>query len=232
MEYIVIICNAIVQIFEDMLSKEMQLLICHQTTYNQPSISKSSSLVYHCIAQTKMNHPLAETPQWEAVGCMFRGRMSDVMAYPPKYHKVTETCNTCSTNRITYLVDIETPLLDHIACRPAWRVILLARMDMPCLFIYEIITFFKINQSNPTYSFRKCSDVHNHNTRQNTFFHVNHLNTSNFRNSCFHYGILLYNKLPNHIKTIQNETGFKNKLKASLQEHIFYSVDDIMKCTT
>ena len=41
----------------------------------------------------------------------------------------------------------------------------------------------------------------------------------------YFYGVKLYDKLPNHLKNLQNVRVFRKQLKAFLLQQTFYSVD-------
>jgi hypothetical protein len=74
---------------------------------------------------------------------------------------------------------------------------------VPCLYISEIVCYIKINIDLLEIN----TEIHDHNTRQNSDFHNQFCRTSFFKNSVVNIGIKLYNKLPNHMKKIEkNET--------------------------
>lgn len=60
-------------------------------------------------------------------------------------------------------------------------------------------------------------DVHDHGTRNNNNFIVQHKNTKKGQNSIFFKALLLYNQLPKNIKELNTIISFKNKIR----EHYF-----------
>jgi hypothetical protein len=64
----------------------------------------------------------------------------------------------------------------------------------------EIVCFIKINLGK----YEQNSVIHDHNTRQRKDFHIEYWRTEVCKNSVKNLGKRLYNKLPNHIKCIED----------------------------
>ena len=108
------------------------------------------------------------------------------------------------------------------ACRKIFKQ--LSLLPLPCLYIYELLTFVKRN----SYQFIQHTDVHAHNTRNKTNLVVPTHNKTMIEKGPRYLGILLYNKLPNSVKFEKCLESFKNKVKDYLLQHCFYSVEEFL----
>jgi hypothetical protein len=98
-------------------------------------------------------------------------------------------------------------------------------LPVPCIYILETVSFIHKNHM----SFEKNSNFHNYNTRSNELIHLKSHRTAKRLQSLTHQGFNLYNKLPSVIKH-QQYKKFKLSVKNILRKHLFYDVNDYMKC--
>jgi hypothetical protein len=86
----------------------------------------------------------------------------------------------------------------------------------------EILCYIKVN----TGKYEQNSVIHDHNTRQRKDFHIQYWRTEVCKTNVKNLGKRLYNKLPNHIKSIEDIQHFRRKLKLFLLQPSFYSVEE------
>lgn len=97
-------------------------------------------------------------------------------------------------------------------------------LTLACIYILEILLFVRENKD----IFVKNSMYHNYNTRG-----AEHLCTPSHKLSVFernpvYMGILIYNKLPEHLKDIENIKCFKKHVTDFLLQECFYSVSEYL----
>ena len=85
----------------------------------------------------------------------------------------------------------------------------------------EILCCRKVNGK-----YEQNSVILDHNTRQRKDFHIQYWRTEVCKNSVKNLGKRLYNKLPNHIKCIEDIQHFRRKLKLFLLQQSCYSVEE------
>jgi hypothetical protein len=81
----------------------------------------------------------------------------------------------------------------------------------------ETLCYIKVNIGK----YEQNSVIHDHNTRQRKDFHIQYWRTEVRKNSVKNLGKRLYNKLPNHIKSIDGIQHFRRKLKLFFTAAIF-----------
>lgn len=106
------------------------------------------------------------------------------------------------------------------SCRSLFKEMKL--LTMPCIFIYEVLIFVKTNYS----SFLTNNFHHDYDTRNSNALVTPQHNLSIFENNPFYVGIKFFNKLPVHIKSIENSKTFKNCLRNFLLDKSFYDVNE------
>ena len=77
---------------------------------------------------------------------------------------------------------------------------------------------------------QKNKQVHDHNTRTNMDLHIKPCNTNLYTKSVINMGIRLYNKVPIHIKKLEECIPYKREMKSFLIDHAFYSVLEFLCC--
>lgn len=110
------------------------------------------------------------------------------------------------------------------SCKPLFKKLQI--LPLPCMYILEILIFTKKALLENKDSVTLNAEVHNYDTRQKRNLHVPHRETSLFQKSTLIEGITLYNKLPSEFKSLNSVHTFKNKLKAFLLNHTFYSTKE------
>ena len=75
----------------------------------------------------------------------------------------------------------------------------------------------------------KNSDTHQHNTRNRANLHMTATKLKITDKAPVHAGKMLFNYLPNDIKSVTNLNMFKRKLRNYLVEKCLYSVDSFKK---
>jgi hypothetical protein len=88
----------------------------------------------------------------------------------------------------------------------------------------EIIYHIKLNKEG----LKRNLTRHDHETRHRLDFQTQFYRTDIFKKSINNMGIKVYNKLPNHLKNLENTKSFKKQLKAFLLQRTFYSVDEYL----
>jgi hypothetical protein len=81
---------------------------------------------------------------------------------------------------------------------------LLHILPLPCLYIYEVLVYIKLNLN----AFVTNSGVHSHNTRKKDDLFIMPCNTSLCKNTFNNIGLRLLNHLPQYIKEYQYYTSF------------------------
>lgn len=112
------------------------------------------------------------------------------------------------------------------SCKPMFKQLNI--LPLPCLYILSILLFVKKNMLINADLFRHNFNIHAHRTRQRNDLHVSSSSTSLYRNSLFHSGVALYNKLPLFIKNIKDIVPFKTAVKVLLMENCYYSVSEYL----
>jgi hypothetical protein len=97
-------------------------------------------------------------------------------------------------------------------------------MTLPCIYIYEILLYIKMSLSK----FKTNSMFHSHDTRTKSDLFITSHNTKLFEQSIAYSGVLVYNKLPSEIKSVNSIIKFKKILRNFLLEKSFYSVEEFM----
>lgn len=96
-------------------------------------------------------------------------------------------------------------------------------LPLPCIYILETVKFV---HKNIEY-FAKNNQFHNYDTRISTHIHLNHHRTTRSLHSIAHRGVILYNKLPQDVKSL-NLPSFKKRVKCLLLKHLFYSSEEYL----
>jgi hypothetical protein len=95
-------------------------------------------------------------------------------------------------------------------------------MTLPCKYILAILTHTK----GPVSKFKTNSMFHLHDTRNKADLFIKSHNTKLFEQSAAYNGVLIYNKLPSEIKSVQSRRLFKKLLSSFLPEKSFYWVEE------
>lgn len=95
-------------------------------------------------------------------------------------------------------------------------------LTFPCIYIYHTLLFLKQN----THLFNRFLPVSQYSIRNKNNFNIPNHKTSFFKNQSSYNTIILFNALPNHLKSIIHDTTFKRKLKEFLVNKAYYSVND------
>jgi hypothetical protein len=90
----------------------------------------------------------------------------------------------------------------------------------------EPLLFYQV--APQLYSRGWVDPVHNHNTRQKLYLHVQFCRTNVFKNGVMNMGIRLYYKILNKIKEVGKMRQFKRVFRSYLVQHIFYSVAEYL----
>lgn len=98
-------------------------------------------------------------------------------------------------------------------------------LTVPSLFLYEMCLYVFTNPDK----FRRNCDVHNFNTRYSSNLRTNVCMSKVAFRSPHNLGPLIFNNLPDNIKTCQSLNEFKIKLKSFFIENCFYRVDEYLK---
>jgi hypothetical protein len=110
----------------------------------------------------------------------------------------------------------------RMSCREWFKKLKI--LPMPCVYIMEMVYQIKINLKG----LKQNLTIHEYKTQQRFDLQTRYCRTDIFKKSVTNLGTKLYNKLPNHIKGLENLKLFKKELKAFLLHHTFYSVDEYL----
>ena len=94
-------------------------------------------------------------------------------------------------------------------------------LTVPSIFILKCIMHVHKNKND----FVTLNNNHFHNTRHGNTLSIPSHKTTSFKHSPLHKCITIYNKLPNHIKNIQNENKFRRVTKDFFIDNVYYSVN-------
>jgi hypothetical protein len=89
------------------------------------------------------------------------------------------------------------------------------------LFIHTYIKKYKD-------SLEQNVQFHNYNTQRKLHLHVQFCNMDLFKKSVVNMRIRLYNKVPDHIKDLENYKFFKKEFRSFLLQHAIYLVDEFI----
>ena len=96
-------------------------------------------------------------------------------------------------------------------------------LTFPCIYILETLLFMrKIQNSTSTTKFKSL--------RQNLNIKITYHASTLYKKHITYNYIVLYNKLPNHLKNEENDSKFKKSLKRLLVENAFYSIKEYLNC--
>jgi hypothetical protein len=86
---------------------------------------------------------------------------------------------------------------------------------------------------NNKHLFTKNLEIHNHDTRKASSFHVPSAKLTKYQKGAHYMGIKIFNHLPVYIKGLINDKqAFKNALERFLLDNIFYSINDYLNYST
>jgi hypothetical protein len=92
------------------------------------------------------------------------------------------------------------------------------------MYILEILTHTKWSLSK----FKTNSMFHSHDTRSKANLFITSHNTKLFKQSIAYNSVLIYNKLPSKIKSVQSIRKFMKLLSSFLLDKSFHSVEEFM----
>jgi hypothetical protein len=99
-------------------------------------------------------------------------------------------------------------------------------LPLPCIYIYIAVIHVKNNFND----FLLNRDIHDHNTRMAANIHLRNIRTTSLQTGPKEMGIKLFNKLPTHLKKIENLNSFKYQVKKHLLLKMYYTVNDYLDC--
>lgn len=109
------------------------------------------------------------------------------------------------------------------SCRPYFKNNNI--LTVSCVYILKCISWVKTNLQ----SFQQNENFHEYSTRKGNDLRTEAHFTELYKNSPDHSGIVLYNKLPNEIRSVGSLGKFKRKLKLFLISKTYYSVKEYME---
>lgn len=99
-------------------------------------------------------------------------------------------------------------------------------LPLPCIHILETVCYIHNNRN----TFETNSNYHDHNTRTSDKIHLNCHRLTKTLNSLSHRGTILYNHLPQCIKTLSNKK-FKKEVKFILLTHMPMNIGEYLNLT-
>ena len=98
-----------------------------------------------------------------------------------------------------------------------------------CQYIFSLVMYMVNNK----HLFTKNLEIHSHDTRKASNFHVPTAKLTKYQKGAHYMGIKIFNHLPDYIKGLINEKqAFKNALERFLLDNIFYSINDYLNYST
>jgi hypothetical protein len=82
-------------------------------------------------------------------------------------------------------------------------------LPVPCVYIMETVCYIKVNNKG----LKQNSAIHDHQTRHRSDFQTQFCRTNILKKSVNNLGTKLYNRLPNHLKNLEDFKPFKKQLK-------------------
>jgi len=113
------------------------------------------------------------------------------------------------------------PYLEH--CKPFFKE--LKSLTLPSLYIFESSILVRRKPD----VFLLNSDYHSYNTRNSNKIHVNQVKSTLTKKGPVFYSAKIYNKLPEEIRKVKSESGFKKALKEFLIEKAYYSLEEYLE---
>jgi hypothetical protein len=110
-------------------------------------------------------------------------------------------------------------------CRPLFKK--LSILPIPCVYMLNAIICAKRNFG----LYATNDSIHNHYTRNCGNLHVKFTRTRKTSLSPQNMGLILYNKLPRNIKSVEKISSFKFKVKEFFMVNLFYSIDEYLTMT-
>ena len=108
------------------------------------------------------------------------------------------------------------------SCRELFK--LLNILPVPCVYIMETVCYIKRNNKG----LKQNSAIHDYKTRYRLDFQTQYCRTNMLKKSVNNLGTKLYNRLPNHLKKLEDLKPFKKQVKAFLLQQSFYSVEEYL----
>jgi hypothetical protein len=108
------------------------------------------------------------------------------------------------------------------SCKPYFKKLKI--ITLPCIYILEILTHTKGSFSK----FKTNSMFHSHDTRSKAELFITSHNTKLFEPSIAYSGVLIYNKVPSEMKSVQSIRKFKTLFSSFFLEKSFYWVEEFM----
>jgi len=88
----------------------------------------------------------------------------------------------------------------------------------------ETVCYIKLNNKG----FKQNSDIHDYKTCRRSDFQTHFCRTNMLKKSVINLGTKLYNRLPNHLKNLEDLKPFKKQVKALLLQQSFYSIEEYL----
>ena len=98
-------------------------------------------------------------------------------------------------------------------------------LTVPCLYIFETLKLIR----NNLHIYDKHSDVHYHDTRYKANLRQTSHRTKIFEKSPEYTGIAFYNRLPQSLKGIKENSIFFREVKSMLINKAFYSITEYLQ---
>jgi hypothetical protein len=108
------------------------------------------------------------------------------------------------------------------SCRNFFKALRI--LPLPCVYTYEMVCWMKFQQGK----LNSNADIHEHDTRNKNDLHRLTTRTNMAKLNGVNRGIILYNKLPSHLKKINRKHEFKCCMKQFLLQYVFYSVEEYL----
>lgn len=100
-------------------------------------------------------------------------------------------------------------------------------LTVPCVYIYKCLIHVKCN----LHEFHKLAGNHGYSTRYGNLLPIPRHRTSTFKESLYYNEIIMYNSLPESIKSL-NFSRYKKEVKDLLLSNGYYSVHEFLYRST
>lgn len=114
-------------------------------------------------------------------------------------------------------------LIFNLSPRESCKGVFIKILTVPCIYVYKCL----LHARNNINTFCPLSHNHNYQTRSRDTLLIPRHRTANFSKSLLYNAVVLYNKLPADLRSL-NLTQFKSNIRKILTSNAFYSVNEFM----
>lgn len=203
------------KIYQVKTATYLGLIIDENLNWREHTIKIKKSIWPYAFAIKRIRNDIDEKTAWMIYNAYINSRLS----------YMSSIWTTASHYNLNDLKVLQNRLIKSIKRLPALTTTKLIYsskiLPLNILGKFELLMFIRKSQLYLTkcnISFTTLSEIHSHNTRRNpnTNFYVPTVSTTRAQNNPFYRGLILFNELPETLKTERNILKYKLLLKAHL----------------